>query len=683
LYKIGVESERIIEFKSGDKEGFQGPNFILMEKSKIQSEMKAVFDGLYKENNSKKSSPLFPHVVNTQIIRTLHNQYISAKGYTQNKYKMDGENIDDCVTRILKNFYATQKRANKEPVFEMVVIDEAHQLKNRKAMWAMGVGLMSLHAKRCIPLTGTPYGNRATDLGTLMTFIDPRLRSTRTDFWRNATSLGDVRSITENLTDWKETYLVRRTKDTVLKGILPSISSSSKTVPQHPSELFVQKKYEASMKKILGTLTQNLKDDNFNPFVRNEVDLMLACMASLRSVCIHPLLGGKGREITKLFSPSRNKNLKESNISKCCVHCYQSLRPTIPCDEEARKRNEKDRNRRKKLKLNRLNIDLDGDDIVDEDDEEIIEYGEILMPVPPSLCKRHGMYGGPQHFAHENCLQDLLLANDGCPRCVDLSRRIHIQMENQAPFQSRYYCKFIETIPGEPGGFKGSSKINAVVDHVIQSIPKDDKVLLLSFFKGSLDLLEGIFYHEYGLDCARFDGDLTAEHASAELERFKRSPTCKILLASVQSGGTGLNIVEANHVLFIDRWFNPFVHSQARDRCHRIGQKKEVEVAFFDNSGSVDEVMRLVNKFKAQNAKVVLSDGTDLGDLGGNALNYMELSGLLGRAFDGVIGARERSVAEKGLDALVPPTCESLVDAILANDRKLMTKMMRGEITKK
>ena len=50
---------------------------------------------------------------------------------------------------------------------------------------------------------------------------------------------------------------------------------------------------------------------------------------------------------------------------------------------------------------------------------------------------------------------------------------------------------------------------------------------------------------------------------------FKESSTCNVLLATVQSSGTGLNIVEANHVGFIDRWFNPCVHEQAEDR---VGQ---------------------------------------------------------------------------------------------------------------
>ena len=118
----------------------------------------------------------------------------------------------------------------------------------------------------------------------------------------------------------------------------------------------------------------------------------------------------------------------------------------------------------------------------------------------------------------------------------------------------------------------------------------------------------------------------------AELERFKEDADCRVLLATVASGGTGLNITEANHVLFLDRWFNPFVYAQAMDRCHRIGQKKLVKIEFIDANmtgaplrldantppicaiidpmGSGDQVMCWLNTMKEQNSNIVLADGT-------------------------------------------------------------------------
>src|SRR5699024_5749764 len=51
-----------------------------------------------------------------------------------------------------------------------------------------------------------------------------------------------------------------------------------------------------------------------------------------------------------------------------------------------------------------------------------------------------------------------------------------------------------------------------------------------------------------------------------------------VMLASLKAGGTGLTLTEANHVVHLDRWWNPAVESQATDRVHRIGQTRVVQV---------------------------------------------------------------------------------------------------------
>ena len=51
----------------------------------------------------------------------------------------------------------------------------------------------------------------------------------------------------------------------------------------------------------------------------------------------------------------------------------------------------------------------------------------------------------------------------------------------------------------------------------------------------------------------------------------------------------GLTLTEANHVLFVNRWWNPSSNQQARDRVVRIGQERIVEVRNFVISGTVEE----------------------------------------------------------------------------------------------
>jgi hypothetical protein len=55
----------------------------------------------------------------------------------------------------------------------------------------------------------------------------------------------------------------------------------------------------------------------------------------------------------------------------------------------------------------------------------------------------------------------------------------------------------------------------------------------------------------------------------------------ELFLLSLKASGTGLNLTAANHVVHLDRWWNPAVENQATDRAFRIGQKRNVQVRKF------------------------------------------------------------------------------------------------------
>ena len=58
---------------------------------------------------------------------------------------------------------------------------------------------------------------------------------------------------------------------------------------------------------------------------------------------------------------------------------------------------------------------------------------------------------------------------------------------------------------------------------------------------------------------------------------------------TLKTGGTGLNLTSANHVIHFDRWWNPAVENQATDRAYRIGQNKNVLIHKFICLGTVEE----------------------------------------------------------------------------------------------
>jgi SNF2 family DNA or RNA helicase len=82
-----------------------------------------------------------------------------------------------------------------------------------------------------------------------------------------------------------------------------------------------------------------------------------------------------------------------------------------------------------------------------------------------------------------------------------------------------------------------------------------------------------------------------------------------VFLLSLKAGGTGLNLTRADHVIHLDRWWNPAVEDQATDRAYRIGQDKPVQVHRMVTRGTIEERIAELLTRKRSLADAVLSRG--------------------------------------------------------------------------
>ena len=76
-------------------------------------------------------------------------------------------------------------------------------------------------------------------------------------------------------------------------------------------------------------------------------------------------------------------------------------------------------------------------------------------------------------------------------------------------------------------------------------------------------------------------GGTPVRQRDAMVASFQAGPDAggvPVFLLSLKAGGTGLNLTRADHVIHVDRWWNPAVEDQATDRAHRIGQTRPVQV---------------------------------------------------------------------------------------------------------
>ncbi len=74
-------------------------------------------------------------------------------------------------------------------------------------------------------------------------------------------------------------------------------------------------------------------------------------------------------------------------------------------------------------------------------------------------------------------------------------------------------------------------------------------------------------------------GEVPGARRQAIVNAFQTLPAgFAVILLSPRAAGVGLTLTAANHVIHLDRWWNPAVEDQCTDRVYRIGQEKPVQV---------------------------------------------------------------------------------------------------------
>jgi superfamily II DNA or RNA helicase len=135
-----------------------------------------------------------------------------------------------------------------------------------------------------------------------------------------------------------------------------------------------------------------------------------------------------------------------------------------------------------------------------------------------------------------------------------------------------------------------SPKTDSLKERIEEIVESGNKVIIFSqYVNEGVSKLEKIL-ETYGV--AKIVGGQTDSNRRSEIEKFKKNPKVPVLIASVRSGGEGLNLTVSSYVVHFDHWWNPAVMWQAEDRVHRRGQTKGVNIYSYWMKDTVDERIR-------------------------------------------------------------------------------------------
>lgn len=119
----------------------------------------------------------------------------------------------------------------------------------------------------------------------------------------------------------------------------------------------------------------------------------------------------------------------------------------------------------------------------------------------------------------------------------------------------------------------------ALVEDIVDGVLGDgEKALLFTRFREFGELVVPFLAERFGIEVPFLHGGVGRAARDGMVQRFQRDDGPPLMVLSLAAGGTGLTLTAANHVVHLDRWWNPAVENQATDRAYRIGQRRAVQV---------------------------------------------------------------------------------------------------------
>ncbi|MCJ1225667.1 swr1 complex component [Toensbergia leucococca] len=134
------------------------------------------------------------------------------------------------------------------------------------------------------------------------------------------------------------------------------------------------------------------------------------------------------------------------------------------------------------------------------------------------------------------------------------------------------------------------------------------RALIFTQMTKVLDILEQ-FLNIHGHRYLRLDGSTKIEQRQILTDRFNSDNRILAFILSTRSGGLGINLTGADTVIFYDLDWNPAMDKQCQDRCHRIGQTRDVHIYRFISEYTIEaNILRKANQ-KRMLDDVIIQEG--------------------------------------------------------------------------
>lgn len=144
----------------------------------------------------------------------------------------------------------------------------------------------------------------------------------------------------------------------------------------------------------------------------------------------------------------------------------------------------------------------------------------------------------------------------------------------------RQLCAGMQYVPGYEGP-PDSAKFDTLLEILDGT---DEKVVIWDEFKKTgIDIAKKL-----GKGTVLYNGDMSVEEKDKAKRAFQEGDA-KRFIGTIAAGGVGLTLTASHTEIFYGRTWQPAMNLQAEDRCHRIGQKDNVQIINLICRGTIEQ----------------------------------------------------------------------------------------------
>lgn len=158
-----------------------------------------------------------------------------------------------------------------------------------------------------------------------------------------------------------------------------------------------------------------------------------------------------------------------------------------------------------------------------------------------------------------------------------------------------------------------SAKLARLTEMLSEVFAANQKVLVFSAFRAMSDLICRLVKERMYVPSWVIDGRSPSKSRQPTIDAFSGHDGPASLVLNPATGGTGLNITAANHVIHYTLEWNPAKESQATARSFRRGQELPVFVHRLIYPSTIDEIIAGVLRRKRDIADEVIAPSDELG----------------------------------------------------------------------